>query len=106
MQQQLDYRTNINHLEGQFGTALQAPSCTGRLSNVQLLLDNGANVNAIVVYFGTALQSPSAYDHQTIVQLLLQSGAQVNTRGKVSECRKKAKRLKMKLFICFWNMEL
>ena len=88
MQLLLDYGTNINHLEGQFGTALQAPSCTGRLSNVQLLLGNGANVNAIGGYFETALQSPSAHDHQTIVQLLLQSGTEVNTRGKGSECGK------------------
>lgn len=67
--------TDVNAVEGYYGTALEGASRFGHMSVVQRLLDSGAQVNAIGGRWHTALQAALSGGHEGVVHTLLSHGA-------------------------------
>ena len=78
--QLLEKGADVN-ANGEYGTALQAPSAGGHDTVVERLLEKGADVNVTGGHYGTALQAASAGGHDTVVERLLEKGADVNVTG-------------------------
>ncbi|KAK0369745.1 ankyrin repeat and protein kinase domain-containing protein [Colletotrichum limetticola] len=76
----LDKGADIGTTGGQYGSALQAASLTGRREVVQLLLDKNANPNAGGGFYGSPLAAASFGGHAGIVQTLLKAGAEINVK--------------------------
>ncbi|KAG5752614.1 hypothetical protein H9Q70_004752 [Fusarium xylarioides] len=72
---------DVNAQGGEYGNALQAASCLGKLEVVQLLLDKGADINAQGGEYGNALQAASCLGKLEVMQLLLDKGADINAQG-------------------------
>ncbi|KAI1354800.1 ankyrin repeat-containing domain protein [Xylaria sp. FL0043] len=72
---------DINALDDQYGTALQAASKYMGFEAVQLLLDAGADVTVRGGEMGNALQAASHAGDIRIVELLLRRGANINAQG-------------------------
>ncbi|KAJ7445601.1 ankyrin repeat-containing domain protein [Mycena latifolia] len=76
----LENGADVNMASGEYGSALQAASATGRTERVQFLLEYGADVNGRSGMHGTALQIAYRKGHRKIAELLLANEA-VDTRG-------------------------
>ncbi|KAG5793238.1 hypothetical protein H9Q69_007716 [Fusarium xylarioides] len=72
---------DVNAQGGEYGNALQAASCLGKLEVVQLLLDKGADINAQGSHFSNALQAALYWGNLEVIQLLLDKGADINIQG-------------------------
>ena len=68
---------DVNAVDGRYGTALQAASCTGYRDIIEILLENGADINQLEGDYGNALQGASCYGHEECVKVLLDHGADV-----------------------------
>ncbi|KAK8037297.1 hypothetical protein PG991_000643 [Apiospora marii] len=67
--------SDVNAVDGYYGTALEGASRFGHARVVQNLLDSGAQVNLIGGRWHTALQAALAGGHEGVVQILLSHGA-------------------------------
>ncbi|KAI0534164.1 hypothetical protein GGR58DRAFT_520604 [Xylaria digitata] len=73
--------SEVNHVSGQYGTAIQATAYSGAEKIVERLLQAGAIVNAQGGAHGTALQAAVYMGHERVVRILIQAGADVNIAG-------------------------
>ena len=74
----LDIGADVNRVDENGVSALQAASANGHREIVRLLLDAGADINHVNRDGISALQIASVYGHREIVRLLLDNGADVN----------------------------
>ena len=78
----LDRDANVNLPQnGEFGSPLQAASCSGSEEIVQMLLEHGAEVSTPRGKYVSALQYASRRRNESIVRMLLEHGANVNFLG-------------------------
>ncbi|KAF2677632.1 ankyrin, partial [Lentithecium fluviatile CBS 122367] len=78
----LDAGADVNAIEGEYGTSLQAAAGQGNIRICQSLLRHGALVNSpICGIYGTPLQAAAAHGDEEVVQFLLDHGASINARG-------------------------
>ena len=80
---ELYYGRDINELDEDSVTALQAASTHDHGSIVQLLLSNGVDVNMKSEFYGIALHVASYYGRSGIVEMLLNNGADVNINHEI-----------------------
>jgi hypothetical protein len=78
----IEMGANVNKIEGNWGTSLQAASVNGNESVVQLLLDHGSDVDTEGGRYGCAIQAAILGNCKSIVQLLLDNGASSKLQGK------------------------